>query len=303
VPFLTTNLVQRILSKTGQVEPTFGLFDVTGGSATTFINTNFTNFENPPESDTLKNYLAIVVRDAAGASASPEGKWGIVSAYDDATQTGTIATVTDAIASGDTIMLAKQDKFPLSQILFSINTALEELGDLPNNADVSLTTVANQTEYSVPVAVKRGIKQVWVQGRTNDVDDNQWFQITDYRNELTGAGTASVLYLPVLPSGRTIRLVYDGVHPVVSAYSSVINEYVHPNVIVGKSILTLLEWYNRRDENQESDSYFLWLEKEYREKYIPQALAENPIKQERKTARFFSKGNRKTVDRPPSPFL
>ena len=293
--FLATNLIQNILSELGQVEANFGLFDATGGSATTFVNTNFGNFENPPEQDVYKNYLAIVVRDAAGANAAPEGKWSVCSAYADDTFTGTIANVTDAIASGDTIMLAKQDKFPLSQILFSINRGLESLGDLPLNADVSLLTVDGQTEYNIPVGVKRGLKQVWVQGRTDDVNDNQWYQIHDTRNELTTGGTASILYMPQYSSGRIIRLIYDGTHPVISAYNSAISEYVHPKVATCISIIKLLEWYNRRDENQDSSSYFLWLEGEYRTKHLPQALAENPIQRTRRSAKFFSLKNGKST--------
>lgn len=246
--FLASNLVQNILNALGQVEPVFGLFDATGGSATTFVNTNFGNYENPPEQDVFKNYLAIVVRDNGGAGASPEGRWGLVSAYNDTTFTGTIATVTDLIASGDTIMLAKQDKFPLSQILFSINKGLESLGDLPSNADESLTTISGQEEYDVPVSVKRGLKQVKIE-ETNGV----WAEVTDRRNELTGAGTASRLYIPWSLAGRTIRLIYDGPHAVISAYNTPINEYVHPDVATCASVLKLLEWYNRRDENQDAD--------------------------------------------------
>lgn len=286
--FLATNLVQNILSELGQLEPNFGLFEATGGSATTFVNTGFGNFENPPEQDVFKNYLAIVVRDAGGASASPEGKWSVCSAYADDTFTGTIATVADAIGAGDTIMLAKQDKFPLQQILFAINRGLESLGDLPLNADTSLLTVDGQTEYEIPVNVKRGLKQVWVQGYTSDSNDNQWFQIHDTRNELTTGGTASILYMPQYSSGRTIRLIYDGTHPVVSAYNSVISEYVHPRVATCASIIKLLEWYNHRDENQDPNSYFLWLEGEYRTKYLPEAKTENPIHKTRKSGRFFS---------------
>ena len=299
--FLATNLVQSILSELGQVEPIFGIFDATGGSATTFVNSNFANFENQPETDVFKNYLAIVVRDAAGASASPEGKWGVVSAYSDSTWTGTIATVTDAIAVGDTIMLAKQDKFPLSQILFCVNRGLESLGDIPSNANTSLTSAANQTEYSIPVAVKRGLKQVWIQGKTGDSDDNQWYQITNYRTELTSAGTAAVLYLPQPTASRTIRLIYDGVHSVVSAYSDTINEYIHPKLATAVCTLKLLEWYNHQDANQDAQSYFLYLENQYRDRILPQLIAEAPVKQERKTPRFFSRGNRSVVDRPPSP--
>lgn len=302
MPFLATNLVQSIYSELGIIEPLFGLFEATGGSATTFVDTKFGNIENPPEQDVFKNYLAIVVRDAAGASASPEGKWGICSAYADDTFTGTIATVTDAIAVGDTIMLAKQDKFPISQVLFSINRGLESLGDLPLNADTSLTTAANQTEYSVPVSVKRGLKQVWVQGNTGDANDNQWFRVNDTRNELTTGGTASILYLPQLSAGYAVRLVYNGAHPVISSYNSEINEYVHPRVATCVSIIKLLEWYNRRDENQSSDSYYLWLEGEYRNKHLPQAKMENPIQRPIKHAKFFVLGNKSAnVDGVPDP--
>lgn len=304
---LATNIVQNILTELGQVDPQTGIFDATGGSATTFVagtsTTGFGALEPNPEQDIFKNYLAIVVRDSVGAGASPEGRWGVVSAYNDTTWTGTIATVTDAIASGDTIMLAKQDKFPIAQIMWAINKGLESLGDLPTNADTSLTTANNQTEYSIPVAVKRGLKEVWVQGKTGDADDNEWFRISDKRNELTSGGTASILYLPQLPSGRTIRLVYDGPHPYVSAYSSVINEYVHPSVATAASIVKLLGWFNNQESNQDTDSYFLRKEMEYKREILPDALAKNKIQKEPRGVPFFSKGKRKIVDRPPSPFV
>lgn len=277
--FLATNLVQNILSELGQIEPQFGLFDATGGSATTFINTNFANFENAPEQDVFKNYLAIVVRDAGGAGASPEGKWAAVSAYADDTYTGTIATVTDAITSDDTIMLAKQDKFPISQILFSINRGLESLGDIPLNADTSLTATSGVEEYSVPVSVKRGLRQVWVQ-----LADGTWFEIVDKRNEYTTGGTPSKVF--IRGYSGSVKLIYDGIHPAVTSYSSVINEYIHPKVSTCASILKLLEWYNRRDENQDANSYFLYLENEYRNKFLPMALAENQIAKTRRTPKY-----------------
>jgi len=299
--FTLSNLVQSVFSDLGQIEGTFGLFDATGGSATTFVNSNFNNFDTQPETDVFKNYLAIVVRDAAGASASPEGKWSVCSGYVDTTWTGTIATVTDAIASGDTIMLAKQDKFPLSQIIWAANKALESLGDLPANANISLTTADNQTEYAIPVAVKRGLKQVWIQGVTDDANDNEWIQVHDSRNELTTGGTASILYLPQYPSGYVIRLIYTGAHPILSAYSDVINEYVHPTVATNSTILKLLEWYNRLDANQSPDSYFLWLENEYRNKYLPLALAKNPIARPKRSPQYAVFGQSSATDSVPDP--
>lgn len=279
--FLETNLVQNIYNELGQIDPNFGLFEATGGSATTFINTNFGNFENPPEQDAFKNQLAIVVRDAGGASASPEGKYGLCSAYADATYTGTIASVTDAVASGDTIMLAKQDKFPLAQVRFAINRGLEELGDLPANADTSITIVADTTEYSVPVAVKRGLRGVYLTDSNGDET-----ALSEYRIELTGANTAAILYVPELTAGYTLRLTYDAPHAPLTAYNSVINEYVHPKVAVAASVVKLLQWYNRRDENQDPNSYFLWLEGEYVNKHLPFALAQHPIPKAKRTPRY-----------------
>ena len=284
--FLLTNLVQNIYNELGQVEPTFGLFTATGGSATTFINTAFANYENPPETDAFKNHLCIVIRDSGGAGASPEGKWGLISAYSDSTQTGTIATVTDAIASGDTVMIAKQDKFPLQQVLFAINRGLENLGDIPGNPDISITTAADQTEYSIPISVKRGLTQIWVQGQTDDSNNNQWTPIHDYRIEWAAGNTAGTLFLPPLPSGYNVKLVYEGVHPAVNSYSDTINEYVHPKVATASCILKLLEWYNRQDANQDPQSYHLWLENEYRNRHLPIALAENPIPIIKRTPKY-----------------
>lgn len=298
--FLVTNLVQNIYNELGQVEPTFGLFTATGGSATTFVNTAFANYENPPETDVFKNHLCIVVRDSGGAGASPEGKWGLISAYSDSTQTGTIATVTDAIASGDTVMIAKQDKFPLQQVLFAINRGLENLGDIPGNADTTLTTASLQTEYSIPVAVKRGLKQVWVQGQTDDANDNRWIKISDWRLEWAVGGTASTLYLPQLSSGYSLKLIYDGIHPSVNAYNDTINEYVHPKVVTASCILKLLEWYNRQDSNQDPQSYHLWLENEYRNRHLPMALAENPIPKPKKNPKY-SIFDKVTTDGVPDP--
>jgi hypothetical protein len=280
-----SDIVQNILNELGQVEPTFGLFTATGGSATTFVNSAWGDYESPPETDVFKTNLLIVVRDTAGAA--PQGKYSLISAYDDATYTGTMATLTDAVASGDTLMIAKQDKYPLAQIIFAINRGLESLGDVPANADETLVTISNNEQYSIPVGVKRGLKQVWIEDT-----DGYWTQVHDRRNELTGAGTVGRLFLPVWTAGQTIRLIYDGVHPKVNAYSDEINEYIHPKVITNAAILKLLEWYNRQDSNQDPESYTLWLEGQYRSMHLPQSLAENPIQRPTKSARFMSMGRR-----------
>lgn len=281
-----SNLLQKVYSDLGQTPKNYGQFTATGGSATTFVNSAWGDLESPPETDAFKNMIAFIVRDAGGANASPEGKWSKVSAYADATYTGTIATVTDAIASGDWIMLVSQDKFPLEQVIFCVNRALENLGTI-ELINTSLTSAANQTEYAVPIALKnRKPLAVYYQGNTNDSNDNNWVHVSSYRFEGATPGSAGTLYLPQLPSGRTIRIVYEGVHPLVTDYNSYISETIHPEVLTAAAIVEVLAWYNRLDENQSGNDFHLWLEGEYRDKRLPMALQRNPIEKAGRNLRY-----------------
>jgi len=119
-----SNLLQKVYSDLGQTPKNYGQFVATGGSTTTFVNSGFGELESPPETDAFKNMIAFVVRDAGGVSASPEGKFKRITAYDDSTYTGTLeATITDSIASGDRLMIATQNSFPVDQVIFCGNIA------------------------------------------------------------------------------------------------------------------------------------------------------------------------------------
>lgn len=281
-----SNLLQNIYSDMGQTDPQFGNFVATGGSATTFVNTDFANFESPPEEDTLKNRIAFVHSTTDGLT--PQGKWGKVSAYAEATQTATIATVTDAIGAGDVIMLVKQDLFPLQETIFRVNRALTNLG-VVRTPDTSLTTEADKTEYALPVAAKRELLQVYYQTEVGDSDDNYWQPVSGWSVQPTSAGSTGLLVLPQLPSGRTIKLVYMGIHATVSAYNSEISDDIHPKVATLASLLECLKWYNNRDENQGANEYFTWL-MQNTEQQLMQAKAEFPIPKPRKTPNWFSDG-------------
>jgi len=279
-----SNLLQNIMSDTGQTDPQFGHFVATGGSATTIVNTAFADFESPPEEDTLKNRIAFVESTTDGLT--PQGKWGEVSAYAEATQTATIATVTDAIGAGDVIMLAKQDLFPLQETIFRVNRALTNLGEVPLS-DVTLTSAADQTEYALPLGAKRGLLQVYYQNELNDTNDNQWTQISGWSVQPGAAGSTGLLIIPQLPSGRTIKLVYMGTHPTVSIYSDYISEYIHPNVATLASVLECLKWYNNRDENQGANEYFTWL-MQNTEQQLALAKLQFPMWKPAKTPQWFT---------------
>lgn len=282
-----SNLLQKIYSDLGQTPKNYGQFVATGGSATTFVNSGFGELESPPETDAFRNMIAFVVRDAGGTSASPEGKYKRITAYDDSTYTGTLeSTITDSIASGDRLMIATQNSFPVDQVIFCVNRALENLGTI-ELVDTSLTTASEQTEYAVPLAMK-GKKPlaVYYQGITNDSNDNRWVAVSSYRFEGAAPGSTGTLYISQLPADRTLRIIYEGIHPAVSDYNSYVSESIHPKVATAAGILEVLSWYNRLDENQGGNDYFLWLEGEYRDKRLPMALSENPIEKVNRSPRY-----------------
>jgi len=196
----------------------------------------------------------------------------------------TIATVTDVVGAGDTILLPKQDIFPLSTVVSRVNRALTNLGDVPY-PDTSLTTAGSQTEYSLPVAAKRGLRAVYCQGLA-DTNDNQWAPVSNWRLDPTTAGTAGTLILPQLPSGMTLKLIYVRSHPTVSLYSDYISEYIAPKVVSLAVAVEALEWYNNREENQGNSEYYMWLMQE-KKKDLREAKVEFPVWKPNRQPRYF----------------
>jgi hypothetical protein len=294
-----SNLLQNLYSDTGQTDPEYGNFVATGGSATTIINTGWASLESPPEEDTLKNRVAFIQSTTDGLT--PQGKWGKVSAYAEATNTMTIPTVTDAVGSGDVIILAKQTIFPLQETIFRVNRALTNLGDVPI-ADVSLTTVSDKTEYALPLAAKRGLLQIFYQTETGDVDDNRWTQISNWSIQPGAAGSTGLLILPQLPPDRTLKLVYMGSHPTVSLYSDYISEYVHPKIATLAAMLECLKWYNNRDENQGANEYFTWL-MQNTEQQLTVAKIEFPIWKPARTPQWFTESRYAERSQDPNRFV
>jgi len=202
-----SNLLQKVYSDLGQTPKNYGQFTATGGSATTFVNTAWGDLESPPETDAFKNMIAFVVSDAGGANASPEGKWGKISAYADSTYMGTIATVTDAIASGDRIMIVSQDKFPLDQVIFCVNRALENLGTI-ELVNTSLTSASDQTEYAVPLALKnRRPLAIYYQGDTSDSNNNNWIPVSSYRFEGATPGSTGRVKVTEAVAPRVVKVL------------------------------------------------------------------------------------------------
>lgn len=266
----------------GKIEA-FEEFLATGGSTTTIANGKIAERQDRPEDNYSIDYTAIVVRDAGGANAAPEGEMQRVNAYVSTTYTHTVDTAfTAAVASGDKIAIVNSD-IPLLEMYRAINNALSKRGEIPL-VDTSLTSDVNKTEYALPVALKReDLIRVEYQTITNDSNDNRWTHIQHYDIIPAAPGSTGLLILPQLPQGRTIRLTYMGVHPKITTYSSVISEYIHPSVVYAAVKKEALAWYNSTTGGGEN----YWLQKENEAaQELETALRDYPIWTPKRTQKY-----------------
>ena len=219
----------------------------TGGSTTTLVDSNTLE----TATDAKKGGTIIVVYDAGGASAAPEGEFSRISAFNAGTFTFTVdAALTAAIASGDRVMIANP-KITLQNMIDAINGALRDLGRI-TLINTSLTSAVQQTEYALTVGLKQAdIIDVLYNTKLNDTNDYQWESIkSQSRVETSAAGTSALLYLPQLPTGRTIRIIYEGTHPLLTAFSSVVSETIPEQLIIDAAINKALTWFvSKRGES------------------------------------------------------
>lgn len=215
----------------------------TGGSITTAIDTKLAAFlQDSNEDDTFNDGIIIVIKDAGGAAAAPEGEFSAVTDYVASTTTLTFSpAITTAIAAGDRVLIGSPE-FPLYDVVEVVNDALKNLGEIPL-LDKSITTAANQTEYTLPLAVKGDqLLNVEIQGTTVDADDNRYEDVPDWKIVVANPGSTGLLVIPQYPAGYIIRITYLGIHPRVSAYDDYISEYLHPELVHASVMAHLLQW-------------------------------------------------------------
>lgn len=220
----------------------------TGGSTTTAIDTKLADeLAEGNEDDIYNGGTLIVIEDAGGAAAAPEGEFSRITDYVASTTTITVSpALTTAPASGDRILIAPPE-FPLYDMTEIVNDALKDLGELPF-FDTSITTADDQTEYTLPLAVKGArILSVEMQSDTTDANDNQWVPLPWWREGFAAAGSTGTLIIPQYASGYTVRISYKKHHPRVDLFDDYINEYFHPKLVEAAVFLHALKWRNTND--------------------------------------------------------
>lgn len=257
-----THLLQDAWKRMGQLST----WIVTGGSATSVINTAWAGVEDQifDDNDPALLYGSVVVIDASAVA--PEGKIGRITAYDSSSQTITMDTLTQAVSAGQRIGIASP-LFPFEDMRDLANIALRKMGKI-ELVDTSLTSIAGQTEYTMPIRVRP--KRVRIQ-TVKSTNNNYWKTISGWSVIPATSGTAWKLVLPPLTAGFSIELLYEDLHPELSAYDSDILENIEPERILDALIAEAFQWYNNQING--SNAYFL-----QRENKALQDLAQAEVK-------------------------
>ena len=260
----------------------------TGGSTTTLIDTI-----NLTQDDDFWNLGTIwILYDGGGAGAAPEGEWGRISDFANATSVITVPTMT-APAAGDRYAVA-DDEFTLDTIISQINSSLADMGRMVYTDTTTITTADDQTEYTLPTGLAAGdLRQVWLQGDDDDSDDNRWTRIYNYEIQKSATGTADeIIFQYQYASGYAIKLVYIAPHPEMYLITSELSEMVPLPNILYNSVLNILRYKKANTENPRYDTEIV--------KYETKVGQLPPLPKPRKRGRLLTLGATGTLDSEPN---
>jgi len=286
VAYTLSNLLQDVYMDLGQ----FNVSTATGGTTATLVDSKQVGLH---KDNAWLNGACFIIRDVAGASAAPEGEFALVTGYTSSSGTFTSAasSYTVAPADGDTYGFVN-NFYPLHTVRELCNLGIQALGDVAL-VDTSLTTAASQREYALPAACKRNRPlEVAIQGETGDSDDNAYVPIYDYDYIPAAAGSTGTIQFKRQPaSGRTIRIVYEGIHPKLTAYSSVVHETIHPELAKVSATEMCLRWQNSR--LQGGDDFLLQRWNDAKQTLLMEKTM-HPVWKPRRKSRLFILGDTDT---------
>lgn len=213
----------------------------TGGSTNTIVDTNLLATLDDDYLDQGTAWITDTTDDAA-----PKSELSIISNSVGATGTATLQdAVTTAVAAGDRFAIAapRYKWFELSQ---QINSALYMDGYIAT-VDTSLTTAAQQREYTLPAGAELDLRQVQLYTNKADTDRNIPRTIYNWEVHQTATGTQNTLVLNAdYSTGLTIELTYATQHADLQVAADKLNEAIHPDRIVFEAAANAMRAYRDR---------------------------------------------------------
>jgi len=231
--YLFWQLLRDAYADLGQLQAA----QATGGSTTRVVDTKLIGLGR----DDDWNGGTVIVLSAGGQA--PEGEFGRVSDYVDATGTLTVPEMSASVESGDLYGLVSE-YYPLQQMVELSNQALRNLGDLTHVDPATLDTASGQTEYAASAAWKRRPpRRIDIQTCTGEGGDHRWALVRNWAYLPAATGQSGlIVFRTQLPTGRDLRIWYEDVHPRVSAYDDAIHESIHPALAVAAVVEKALGW-------------------------------------------------------------
>lgn len=200
----------------------YKMLKATAGSTTTIADTLVTGFSD--DDDAVVNGTIIITADAGGAGAAPEGEAQRISAYSETTSQFTVDTAfTQAVAAGDGAMFINS-QFPFAELKQLANTMLADLGNIAL-VDTSITSATGTNEYTLPVGLKY-TDPIQVSYANSGANDR--VPVTNFTVIPAAPGTTGKLVLRNLPDARQVYVIYNGTHPLLTTFNSVISETIDP---------------------------------------------------------------------------
>jgi hypothetical protein len=274
--YTLSNLLQDALKYQG-----IDAFDVrvaTDGSTTTFIDTTI---EDAYGDDELKNGTIFVVRTTVGLP--PQGEFARISAYTQSSFTVTFDVLTAAVVGptspypGDTCMLVSPE-YPIRTMIELANDAVRDCGEI-TGLDATTITIDGAKEYTLPVGCKRLVR-VCLQNELADADNNEWSEITDYEIDPSPGNVApTIIFQDSYTAGYTLKFVYNGFHPILTAYDSPINEAITPPFAALVLADKIMQWHGVTNENSNYANKIL--------SELAEAKATYPVRREKARSQFL----------------
>jgi hypothetical protein len=236
-----THLLQDAWYRLGQLKK----WNATSGSQTTAVNALWAGVEEQTFEDddpALIYGTVVVIRDAGGLHAAPEGEMSMITDYDSASQTATIDSLSAGISVGDKIGIASP-LFPLEDMVELANLAIQKLGEIDTPEYINVQ--ANTISYSLPSTVRsRPVLIRYISPITTIPPRvlSGWSVMPDFPS------TNLVLSVPrgIVENGGRYEVFWRTPHPKLTAFDSNISEFINPELALCALVAEAYQWYNNQ---------------------------------------------------------
>jgi hypothetical protein len=220
----------------------------TGGSTNTIVDTNLLATLDDDYYNLGTYWITDTTDDAA-----PEKESGVIASFVGSTGTATLQDAVSAVvAAGDKFAMAVP-RYKLYELVQQINNALYVDGYVPHT-DVSLTTVADQREYTLPQAATLDLRDVLIY-TNGDSDLNIPKPAYNWVIRYSTTGSQDTLVLNEdYPAGQTMELVYAAQHEDLEVSSDKLNDAIHPDRVVFAAAAAAMRAYRDRTRLKHLDS-------------------------------------------------